>query len=821
MKQIMFIFTLLIVCSIGAINFLDPETIIQSNCTYENRNRIIDDIDYDGDLDYIIRDANGPVWVEDTDGDGVPDTNHDIGNFSYWLESIEFVDMNNDGFKDIAVTVYVDENFYIFVNDGSGNFTLETYYATDYKSDNALYYDFNNDGIKDAYFSGWGRTIFLTRSSVNDTFRVDVLSGIVHGHRRGAFNDYSYLVDFNNDGYMDVVGVNDSFSNLLWYEFDPTADTFVNCNVISNYDPYNQFVVADADNDNDQDVFLYESGLQTLSLLENDQNHDFTQRTVIADSLVNLKHLLVGDMNGDGMVDIVLHHGFNHLKIFLNTGNGFAFSEEIEIPVTGVFIEDVNDDGASDIVAEINRDDFLYFYNNNGSFGFDNCKLDGLSLVYDVRYLDDGINPELIIKGANYLVKAELISGEWVVDDVPLVCKGYIFSYDVEDIDNNGILDFVISEDYAEDNEVNPEHCRLLIYMNNQLDTVLNLPYSRYSTINRLDFIDIDNDGDFDLKCHVNEDFQRSIKIYENNNGFTDNAHVVLNSITSWHVFDDVDGDLDKDLIFSDGNQDLYISYNNGNFNFSDPTLIMNGYFSRFIYEDITDDGIKDIIKYSTYQDSIIAVYAGNTSNGFSTVPMVFGYAGSTQTMRISDLDLDGDKDLVYSIETGYECMAIHSLENEGVMSNWNDVPATEEDSDYCFDFKLIDINDDGLQDIVYYGIKGKKINVMINNSVVFPNSDTDIPEYKTQLLGNYPNPFNPETKISYSMANSGNAELTIYNIKGQRVKTLVNDHVESGEHSTIWNGKDDKDSDVSSGVYFYRLKTAEGVQNRKMLLLK
>ena len=90
-----------------------------------------------------------------------------------------------------------------------------------------------------------------------------------------------------------------------------------------------------------------------------------------------------------------------------------------------------------------------------------------------------------------------------------------------------------------------------------------------------------------------------------------------------------------------------------------------------------------------------------------------------------------------------------------------------------------------------------------------------------TFALCNYPNPFNPETTINYQLPEDSEVELIIYNIRGQKVKTLLNDIKPAGEHSVIWDGRDYSDKSVSSGIYFYKLKTKEDSQIRKMILLR
>ncbi len=89
-------------------------------------------------------------------------------------------------------------------------------------------------------------------------------------------------------------------------------------------------------------------------------------------------------------------------------------------------------------------------------------------------------------------------------------------------------------------------------------------------------------------------------------------------------------------------------------------------------------------------------------------------------------------------------------------------------------------------------------------------------------LNGNYPNPFNPETKIAFSIPEDSKVNLTIYNIKGQKVKTLVNDQLEKGFHEIIWNSKDNNGKSVASGVYFYKFDVNSKTKGvKKMLLLK
>jgi hypothetical protein len=86
----------------------------------------------------------------------------------------------------------------------------------------------------------------------------------------------------------------------------------------------------------------------------------------------------------------------------------------------------------------------------------------------------------------------------------------------------------------------------------------------------------------------------------------------------------------------------------------------------------------------------------------------------------------------------------------------------------------------------------------------------------ETSLLGNYPNPFNAQTTINFNLPEAGAVNLSVYNLMGQKVVTLIDSELPAGEHSVIWDG-----SNAASGVYFYKLQIGDEVTTRKMNLLK
>lgn len=88
-------------------------------------------------------------------------------------------------------------------------------------------------------------------------------------------------------------------------------------------------------------------------------------------------------------------------------------------------------------------------------------------------------------------------------------------------------------------------------------------------------------------------------------------------------------------------------------------------------------------------------------------------------------------------------------------------------------------------------------------------------------LKQNAPNPFNPSTVISFTLAESGPAELQVFNLRGQNVRRLVAGSLEAGDHSVTWDGRDDSGARVPSGVYFYKLTAGDFEGMQRMVLLK
>lgn len=92
---------------------------------------------------------------------------------------------------------------------------------------------------------------------------------------------------------------------------------------------------------------------------------------------------------------------------------------------------------------------------------------------------------------------------------------------------------------------------------------------------------------------------------------------------------------------------------------------------------------------------------------------------------------------------------------------------------------------------------------------------------YTFALDQNRPNPFNPSTTVNYSLARKSEVNISVFNILGQKVVTLVNGEQEAGRHEAVWEGRDSNGHTVASGIYFYKMVAGDYVQTRKMALMR
>ncbi len=183
----------------------------------------------------------------------------------------------------------------------------------------------------------------------------------------------------------------------------------------------------------------------------------------------------------------------------------------------------------------------------------------------------------------------------------------------------------------------------------------------------------------------------------------------------------------------------------------------------------------------------------------------------------IHSLAFDAQGNLWIGIDAGRDMQSVGSLvcyngANFTVYNAYN--------SDMCInDLSSIAIDNDNNKWIGSGWVSGGLC--VFNENGVVANDDEVYPPTNLFSLRNYPNPFNPETNISFNLPVSGNITLTVYNVKGQRIDSLINKPLLSGQHVYVWNGTDENGSKVGSGLYFCVLNQGAKQEIRKIMLVK
>lgn len=203
----------------------------------------------------------------------------------------------------------------------------------------------------------------------------------------------------------------------------------------------------------------------------------------------------------------------------------------------------------------------------------------------------------------------------------------------------------------------------------------------------------------------------------------------------------------------------------------------------------------------------------GNVTNRWSTVYATEYMVGGQYVSAESNVYFKTEDGLVVGSTYVSEGGVIYPTEIYG------DNPHTEE-VDGAVQGEWIYIHAGELVENKAFIYSGYATKVDLNNTITSV-PDNEVVPTGYSLLQNYPNPFNPTTQILFNLPISGKTKLTVYNVLGVEVATLVNRDLQEGTHAFTWNGKTEGGMSVASGVYLYKLESGGFSKTKKMMLLK
>jgi hypothetical protein len=360
-------------------------------------------------------------------------------------------------------------------------------------------------------------------------------------------------------------------------------------------------------------------------------------------------------------------------------------------------------------------------------------------------------------------------------------------------------------------------------------DKILATPYFEDGIVTG----DINKDGYDDVAIHGNPD---KVYIYWGGADMSTSPAYVLQGPPNYFGSDglaigDVNGDGYEDLAVSTSehypDDSTYIYFGGVELD-TFPRLKLNG--GGVILGDINGDGYKDVITgMGTY-------FGGIVIDSVVDVGIASGGCSPPRCTAVGEFNKDKYKDVIGGITTvgGGEAWIYLGGNPPDNVQDWHH--SDYEVGDYGQQVGAADINGDGVDEAIV-GDPGWWWNnpsyppgrvYIYDNPYTAVEDEQNIIPYDYALYQNYPNPFNSTTTIPFSLKAQGSilkgpnhTTLIIYNLLGQKVKTLLDEEKIRGDYKMIWDGRDDQGKEVTSGIYFYQLKVGEFKDCKKLLLIK
>ena len=694
---------------------------VASSVAYSRDAMQLADVDGDGDMDVIPK-SKPLIWIENTDGLGALTTQHIIDDGMNEPNAIKVADIDADGDIDIIIAENASPQHIVawYENtDGAGTFSAKQIITNQVNSPSNIYIsDIDGDTDLDVLSSSRGdgiiawyentdgqatfgpQQIITTASFSSTTQYIEVIAGDLDGDddndvmfaskgspdqivywventdAQGAFGSPQEafdvfggmstvsLGDLDNDGDLDVFGQN-VFDGLISFANDGSGGfSFMNT-FSSNY----EFFVGvplwfDVDGDGDLDMFGFGRN-DDFDIITNDaamvwfENTDgqgtYSDEQFIRN--INFRtfssRLAVADMDGDSLIDLVVNNVDGYELSWNKNQSGAAFfenSQEIIIDLRelrDVISADLDNDGDEDIIYA-SSDSKLSWYENLDAFG--------------------NYGPQQLISSRAFRFNSLV----------------------AEDLDGDDDIDLVVA---AQDGD------KVLWYENNGSGQFSDGTIISDTTINPefVSVFDVDGDDDNDIVCLDN--LGDRVVWYENTDGLANFGaeQVIIDTVDDIKPFDygDVDGDGDVDLVI---NQPLSWMSNDGSGNFSAPQVIPSSNEDTAKLSDIDGDGDLDI-----FTTDPVGWFENEDGQGaFGEFQLVYeGESVFTNDyLEFTDIDNDGDNDVVMSLFTGVNSDRIIYFKNySGVFGN----PIILGDTNQGLSgLHIADLNDDGNNDILY-----------------------------------------------------------------------------------------------------------------------
>ena len=559
-----------------------------------------------------------------------------------------------------------------------------------------------------------------------------------------------------------LININTSFSQL-----PPTLLPGYPLVVDSTQGTYNSGaspIVADFNNDGENEILICVNlDLLTGSVYLMDIHGNVKPNFPIEVSCINsYMNSAVGDVDGDGFLDIVVKA--DSLYVFNFNGsltNGFPAYFENSLTSLGdrLAIYDLDNNGNLEII--LGRAHILSVYNSNGQVR------NGWPKYFNIDSLVAFVSFPTI--------------GDLNFDNIPeIIMPVSYYNYSILKHDSNKIyiyepdgslyLNPVINSDSNYFFRFNPA----VIFKNKQKDSTFFVINSNNSPTG------------------APNSFKSRVTIYNSAGNLVNRFHLVPRFVLGQISMGDLDGDSIPDIVFGNSFSQVYAYNLKGNL-FPGYPVFSNNYEYRS--SSIGKLSENNCIMTMSWLNTTNYLQSFNNEGVQLTWSPLYPVGPPLCAVTFCDLDNDKNVDFLVTTFTNIHTTGLYAWTMQGINYNSEDFPWPM----YAHDRYRTN----------QYGF------IPPDEPVGIQPISTNVPD-KFSLSQNYPNPFNPATTIKFDIRTPAFTKLTVFDVLGREIQTLVNEELKTGSYSLVFDG-----SDFNSGVYFYRLTSGDFVETKRMLMVK
>lgn len=772
---------------------------------------------------------------------------------------IAAADFDKDGWYDMVVpnsgVNWEGNTFSLYKNNGNGTFAAEQQFSCGTGPVGLVAADFDNDTYVDIAvanygYIGQGNTVSILKNNHSGGFLSQILISAGPSPYKLAAGD------LNNDNYTDIVVANEPHKVTVIMNngsggFLPGVTYTTNLvHYAGNY--YPSVAIADIDKDNKPDVLysntktMVGSSTAAVVLFHNLGGGILGNQVPIPLDLYETGpvSLAAVDLNNDTWIDVSGACGFDAFSVALNNGSG-GFLPSTRYPggerPFKILSEDINSDNYNDILTLDNVSMEITYHENRGNGTFPvptTYPTTPISLTLDAADIDLDNDLDIVTSGngvAAGVYASVLINNGDGTFQAPVnysVVHGTMFAK-FRNLNNDHYPDLLFVQNIT---------YNFCVALNNGDGTFGNITIYPVSNcgLRDVDAFDIDKDNDLDavmceyLACPGI--FESGKRLYfSKNNGdgtFQEPYYIIIDPNPYYVISADFNQDNNPDLATANwgtygANSWIDIIMGNGDGTWQGAVMYQVGQGPNGIVSgDFNHDSILDLATCNSGSGGTgaetMSVLLGNSNGTFQNAVTYYGSYSSeflgTTGITSGDVNNDGNTDLLVS---NYGSNDISVYVNDGA-------------GGFAFNYRVgagwspewpfyADFTGDNIKDIatcvttphpgsldrsvaIIKGIIPVGIKPIVNNKI--PSA--------FRLYQNYPNPFNPVTTIRFDLPEASFTKLTVYDILGREVKTLVKEQMDAGNHEVRWNG-----TNYSSGLYFFKLSTERYSETKKMILIK